>query len=500
MTFDPYKLIKYHLYLLQLENYELFRFFKLLLKKGWFPPLKQRKNLVWTKKSIALFVIAEVLTLMAGVVFYHQNFYLPFAYAWQRFLGFLVVVYILDFFTPITLTIALYLLLPFDLVAKWILVFRAKNKIKTLSNLKIVAVAGSYGKTTMKEVLGKVLSIKYKVLSTPDSINTPVGIARWILEKVDSSVEILVVEMGEHYRGDVEELCKIAKPEAVVITGINEAHLERMKSLNTIVATIFEAVSASKPKALILLNADDKNVLGNYKDYVWPDHRLQEYKVESIKYKVFNTEKLCWEAKFDDIGATEVWLLGEYVLADVDAAIKIAKNFGVSNDDIKKGIAKILPVEHRLQPIRSANDILVIDDSYNGNPDGVTEAIKVLSRFTNRRKIYITPGLVEMGKASEEIHKKIGQQLVGVVDIVILIKNSVTPWIAEGIKSTVIARSAEGAAILHQEKIASDALAMIGTPSTIWFDTVQEAHASLDKILKPGDVVLFQNDWGDSYL
>jgi hypothetical protein len=156
MTFDPYKLIKYHLYLLQLENYELFRFFKLLLKKGWFPPLKQRKNLVWTKKSIALFVIAEVLTLMAGVVFYHQNFYLPFAYAWQRFLGFLVVVYILDFFTPITLTIALYLLLPFDLVAKWILVFRAKNKIKTLSNLKIVAVAGSYGKTTMKEVLGKV--------------------------------------------------------------------------------------------------------------------------------------------------------------------------------------------------------------------------------------------------------------------------------------------------------------------------------------------------------
>ena len=473
MTFDPYKLIKYHLYLLQLENYELVRFWKLLFKRGWFPSGQQRKTLVWTSKVKAIFIICEALILLTAFFLYSKGFYAPFAYFWQRALGFLAKVYILDFFTPIFLSLSTIILWPFDFCVKKALVVKARAKIKSFQNLKIIGIAGSYGKTTMKEVLKEVLGSRFKVQATPESVNTPVGIARWILKELSADDEVLVVEMGEHYVGDVKELCSITRPDVVVITGVNESHLERMKSLDRVISTVFEAVSASKPKSLMVLNGNDNNVVSHYKEFVWPDHRVTEYKVESAKSKAFDEGKLSWKAEFEKIGELEVGLLGEYALGDVDAAIKISLDLNMNPEEIRKGILKIKPVEHRLQPIKSASNILVIDDSYNGNPDGVREAIKVLSQFKNRRKLFITPGLVEMGKASADIHRAIGRQLAAIVDVVILIKNSVTPWIAEGIK--------------NENKI-------------IWFNTTQEAHASLGKILQANDVIVFQNDWGDNYV
>lgn len=479
MTFDPYKLIKYHLYLLQIESYELGRFWKLLFKRGWFPQKGQRKNLVWTPKAALLFALAEILIFLLAAILFFRHFSLPFTFWWQQVLGFLVVVYILDFFTPVVLTIAAIILWPLDWFVKKLVVSRAKAKIRAHGGLKVIGIAGSYGKTTMKEVLGEVLSAKFKVLRTPESVNTPVGVARWVLKQLDHSVQIIIVEMGEHYKGDVKELCGIARPDISVVTGINESHLERMKTLDNVVATIFEIVSCSKPKSLVMLNADDEHVVKHYKEFVWPDHKIAQFSISNFQFHKFNTEKLVWEAEAEDVGKVDINLLGEYALGDVDAAVKIGQSLGMSAEDIKKGIANIKPIEHRLQPVKGSVDVLIIDDAYNGNPAGVAEAIKVLSRFTNRRKIYISPGLVEMGKATAEVHRAIGKQLAEVADVVILIKNSVTPFIAEGI----------GYRVGGKEK-----------PEVIWFNTAQEAHSSFVKIIRPGDVVVFQNDWGDNYL
>jgi len=523
------KFIRYQLYLLQLENYELGRYWKLLIKKGIFPKKSQplRKELVWTAKARALMLMAVALhglfVILAGLSALSfkpglDNFFTAVIFAVLILLPFYFVFF----------SLALLVLKPLDSLAKNQLIRKARAKIERLEQpmnrhttggqtdakgLKIIGVAGSYGKTTMKEVLRQVLSIKYKVLSTPESVNTPVGIARWILNKVTDETQILVVEMGEHYENDIKDICEIAKPDIAVVTGINESHLERMKKMDTVIATVFEIVSNSKPGALVVLNADDRNVMENYKKFVWPDHKVIEYKVSSIKYKVFDIEKLCWSFEVDDIGKVDVNLLGEYALGDVDAAVKIGQSLAMSNEQIIAGIKNIKPVEHRLQPIvNSATGVLVIDDSYNGNSDGVAEAIKVLSRFKNRRKIYITPGLVEIGKSSADIHRGIGKLLAGVADVVILIKNSVTPWIVEGLSSSgVILRpqcnseaeesQTNGKEILRR----SDALtaqddAVSKKPQIIWFNSALEAHAGLKDILKPGDVILFQNDWGDQYL
>jgi len=289
------------------------------------------------------------------------------------------------------------------------------------------------------------------------------------------------VEMGEHYRGDVRELCNIVQPDYAVVTGINEAHLERMKTMENLTATIFEIVSAAKPGAMVVLNGDDKKVMENYKKFALPDQTIKIFKVDDAIARNFKEEKLIWEGGIEGLGKIEINLLGEYALGMVSVAIKIARSLGMGSEDIKKGIAKIKPVEHRLQPLQSSGGILVIDDSYNGNSDGAEEAIKVLSRFEGRRKLYITPGLVEMGKSAEDIHRKIGTLLAATADVVILVKNSMTAYIEDGIK-------------LANKQIGKSAVEII------WFNTAPEAHHGLKEILKSGDVILFQNDWGDNYV
>jgi UDP-N-acetylmuramoyl-tripeptide--D-alanyl-D-alanine ligase len=403
----------------------------------------------------------------------------------------------LAFFLPLTIycllfVISLLFLWPLDLFVKFLIVRRAKLKIQKFQNLKItiIGIAGSYGKTTMKEMLKQVLGSRLQVSATPESVNTPVGISRWILKNIDSSVQVLIVEMGEHYKGDVEEICNITRPDISVVTGINEAHLERMGNLENTIDTIFEIVSGLKEKGLAVLNGDDANIISNYKKYIWPDQKVARYQVSGISYTKFNIEKLGWDLEVEGLGSVFINLLGEYAFGNVDAVVKIARELGMKNEEIKKGLEKIKPVSHRLEPITSTNGILIIDDAYNGNSKGVSEAIKVLSRFENRRKVFITPGLVETGKAVAEVHRDIGKQLATVADVVILIKNSVTPYIELGIKNYELRMEQDSKLKATSYKL----------PAIVWFDTAKEAHESLKNILQPNDVVLFQNDWGDQYV
>jgi UDP-N-acetylmuramoyl-tripeptide--D-alanyl-D-alanine ligase len=155
----------------------------------------------------------------------------------------------------------------------------------------------------------------------------------------------------------------------------------------------------------------------------------------------------------------------------------IAEHLGMSRAEITHGIAMARPISHRLEPFPARDGVLVIDDSYNGNPDGAREAIRTLSRFKNRRTLYVTPGLVEMGPKNTEIHRMLGIELASVADIVILIKNSATYFIAEGLKS-----------------------AGFKSQNIMFFENAHAAHNALPAILKPGDIVLFQNDWPDNYL
>jgi UDP-N-acetylmuramoyl-tripeptide--D-alanyl-D-alanine ligase len=424
---NPFSILKYQIYLLQLENYELGRFWKLLHKKGYLKssgPL--RKQLVWTSKAKLIFMVALLVWAALSIIFINLNLYLAIVLAILMLLIF-----------PVFYTLALVILWPIDFVAKQIVINKAKRLIRQKPALKIIGIAGSYGKTTMKTTLETVLSQKFNVLATPESINTPLGIAGWLLKNFKNSTEILIIEMGEHYKGDVKYLCQMLPPDLAIITGISEAHFERLGSLENTAATIFELAQNSRTETVLYLNSDDQNVMNFYDKYA-NDKKVEFYsKINPlIKNKSFDQERPAWLADIVGIGEIEIPFLADYIFADIQATILIAELLGLSHADIKKGLYEIRPVEHRLQPISGEGNVLVIDDSYNSNPAGVEEAIKVLGRFEGRRKLYITPGIVETGASNKRVHVEIGCKLAGVADIAILIRNSATPFIAEGLKES----------------------------------------------------------------
>ncbi|MDD5146797.1 MAG: UDP-N-acetylmuramoyl-tripeptide--D-alanyl-D-alanine ligase [Candidatus Pacebacteria bacterium] len=466
-------IIKYQLYLLQLEEYEIPRYWRLLLKKGYFMPKQPLRNvLVWTLKARLIFALTLLVYGLAFVLLALESG-VYFALAWLV-VGPLVL--------PILYTFSLILLRPLEFLVKRVIISKAKNIVKS-SNVKIIGIAGSYGKTTMKNVLTSILSAKLKAQATPKSVNTPVGIAQWLIKSCQEKPEVLIIEMGEHYRGDIKNLCSITPPDIAILCGINEAHLERLKNIENSIATIFEIVEGSKEDALLILSADDQHIRENYQKYV-NNKNVSFYSYLNnplanlqIKERRFDVEGLFWSFTIEGLGEMRTRILGEYILGDIIASVTVAQSLGLSPEEIRKGINKIEPIEHRLQPVKSQGGILVIDDSYNGNPKGAHEAIGLLSRFQHRRKIFLTPGLVETGPKMKEIHKIIGRELAGVANLVILIKNSVTPHIAKGL--------VDGG--FDESKI-------------VWFNTAQEAHNKLGNILKPNDVILFQNDWGDQYL
>lgn len=478
--------IVYQLYLFQLENYELPRYFSLLKRKGIFPPPKLRGKIKWTGKARLLLAIAIVIhaLLTAAAAALAYEYYFDF---WVTTLTFLFFAVFFLFFYFLFFAAASSILAPFQAVLAMRIINRARARLESFPEVKVIGIAGSYGKTGMKQALKSVLSEKFKVAATPESVNTPLGIARYANSHVDESTQAFIVEMGEHYQGDVSELCDITSPDIGIIAGINESHQERLGHLSRAVETVFELAAGLKKGGLLVANADDANVKVNYrksapglepKFYSSYGDDLCGYQVKDYRFDpetLINSFSI-WEngAKLADF---KTRILGEYCKGVAVAALIVGRRLGMSPQEVARGFAELKPTPHRLEPVPNSNGLVIIDDSYNGNPDGVREAISLLSKFEGKRKVYLTPGLVEMGASTQKVHERIGRQLAKVADLVLLVKNSVTPHIEEGLKSAGFA----------DERI-------------IKYADVDEAHGSLDKILKPGDVVMFQNDWGDQYL
>ena len=464
----------YPLYFLQLENYQLKRFYRVYFKKA-FALEKPRQKLVLTLKIKVLILVSAIIILLTGALFTCK-----FSVCWG-----IAVSCILALCFPFILGLSVIILLPLDVLIKKLNIFQAQQKIKKLKNLKIIGITGSYGKTSFKEILAAILGVKYKVVYTPENKNTPLGISQVILKNLKPETEIFVAEMSAWQKGDIKTLCQIAPPDIAVLTGINESHLERFKTIENTISTKFEIVKYSKENSLVVLNADNDYIIKNYKKYVGnkrviffskENENFLNYKIKEI---TFNENTLKQNFILELEGKTyqfEIPFLGEYAVAMTIGAILISKYLNLNETEIKIGLSLLKPIKHRLQPTLRG-DILIIDDSYNGNLNGVKEAIKVLSRFKNRRKIYVTPGLVETGSRNYEIHREIGKLLAPVADLVILIKNSVTNFIVEGLKENGF----------NPEKI-------------IIYNTPFELEKNIKKIIKANDVVLFQNDWPDNYL
>jgi len=452
-------LIKNLLYILQSDNYEIDRFLKYVYTHFKWWQLQQRQKLTWTKKSISIYIVSISIYLLILLALFFSI----------KFWSILFLIILLPFL-PLIIVVSLLLLTPLDYYFKKQIVDRAKGVING-SKAVAIGITGSYGKTSTKEILAKILEEKYSVVKTPGNINTDIGISEFIIKSKDAirDAQILIVEMGAYKRGEIKKICNIVKPAYSILTGINESHLEKFGSLKNTIAAKFEL--PENTKNLSVINLEDKNIADNY----------QQFKIRNL-ITADNTRisNVVFKDNFAGINFTidrdefSTKLLGAHNATLILMCIEIAKLLNVDSVKIKEGVDKIKPFEHRLEPIYNSNtNVWVLDDSYNGNFNGITSGLEVLNRAVGR-KVVLTPGLVEQGNAVEAIHKKIGELYSKNVDLVLLVKNNVTQYIATSLKENNFLNF----------KI---------------YDSTQEAHADLANVLKPGDTIIFQNDWPDNY-
>lgn len=313
----------------------------------------------------------------------------------------------------------------------------AKNIIKEHKDLKIIGITGSYGKTSTKNIIYEVLKEKYNTVMTPKSYNTTLGVTKTIRDEIKPYTEVFICEMGASRLGDIDKICRIVKPDISVITSIGMQHLATFKRIENIIKEKFNIVKMAKENAIAVLNMDNDYIKNNYFNYI-NDREVIKYSIKE-NYENYAKNIVMNEngSKFDvvingEVLNIETKLLGKHNIYNILCVIIISKKLGMENDEIKKAVKKVKQVEHRLE-LKYINNILVLDDSFNSNPEGSSRAIECLIMFKDRYRVLVTPGMVELGKEEKILNKKLGNFATS-CDFVILEKSNVSEYVKEGME------------------------------------------------------------------
>jgi UDP-N-acetylmuramoyl-tripeptide--D-alanyl-D-alanine ligase len=281
----------------------------------------------------------------------------------------------------------------------------AKKKLKSMDKLQIVAITGSYGKTSIKNFVAEILSKKYRVYATPRSVNTIGGIVKDVNESLPNDTEIYVCEAGARESGDIYEITTFLEPQNVVVGRVGLAHVEYFKTLQNIIATKLEIMHSPRlERAFIHTSVTDE-----------PHDKVTFFgnEIQNINATLDGTD---FELNLDgNILSLHTNVLGSFQTMNISVAVQIAKNFGMSDKEIQSAVNQLTPVTHRLQMIKAGGKI-ILDDGYNGNIDGMLEAVRLCS-LHHGRKVIVTPGLVE---SSDELNLKLIEAINSVFDIAIV--------------------------------------------------------------------------------
>lgn len=387
------------------------------------PPRKAKKPLVYTKRVIRLlltnFSIAIVFTVCVNLFIDNTKIQL-------------ISQLLFCTFAPFILLLANLINKPIESAINNYYINDAKKIIKSHKSLITIGVTGSYGKTSVKFMLGTLLGAKYNVLVTPESFNTPLGITKTIRSSLRPTHDIFVCEMGAKNVGDIKEICDIVNPDHGIITSIGPQHLESFKSLENVVKTKFELADSLGKSGMLFLNGEDENIKANPHPHPSITYGLSpnnDYYASDIQVSSKGTSFLVHhnneQVTFNTI------LLGQHNVINILGAIAVCCELGIELNKLPALTKKIQPVEHRLQLSHRGNTT-IIDDAYNSNPSGVKAAINVLSLFDGY-KVVITPGMIELGSAQEKENYKFGAIMADVCDFVVLVGQKQTEPIFKGL-------------------------------------------------------------------
>lgn len=398
---------------------------------------KNKMKLKYTKRVIRhMFLYINILLLTITCILLTKTYILP-----------IVIVVNLLIFIFVT-----FIIIPLEKIIYCHYINKAKKILTSNKNLKVIAVTGSYGKTSVKNILYELLSQKYNVCVSPASYNTPMGISKTIIENLKPYHNVLILEFGAKKIGEIEYLCKCFPVQYGIITSVGPQHLQTFGSIENITKTKMELYEYIKLKHNIVCNLSNEYI----HDYLKNEHSrvcgvmgedvsLNEcescsrlFCVSNIRAdeerSTFTLSKLDNNFSIVEEEVFETKLLGVHNVINVVLSIAMSKNFGLTYGQIKAGLSNVVATDHRLQ-LKKVADYLVIDNAYNSNPVSFRCAVDALCLFENVRKIVITPGVVEQGENSYKENYRLGQYMASRVDCVYVVNKVNRKALCDGIMS-----------------------------------------------------------------
>lgn len=365
---------------------------------------------------------------------------------------------------PVIIDASLALLGPIERILgdKWVDLARSRL---AASGARVVAITGSYGKTTTKGYLGHLLSGRFRTMVAPASFNNRMGLARAINEHLAPGVEVFVAEMGTYGPGEIADLCSFIPPEIGVITAIGPVHLERFGSAEAIVAAKREILAQTR---VAVINVDDE-LLAKV-----ADEEARQRKV--VRVSAFDTTAdVSVVGHTIRIGPTEYGPVGpEVFAANLACAVGAAIELGLPPHEVVRRLDDLPVAPHRRQIATSEGGVVIIDDTYNSNPAGAAAALaRLLAVPGNGRKAVVTPGMVELGHRQDEENQRFARLAASqVTDLVVVGRTN---------RSALLRGAATGKATVTVAASRAEAVNWV------------RSH------LGPGDAVLYENDLPDHY-
>lgn len=342
---------------------------------------------------------------------------------------------------------------------------------RNLYNIPVIAITGSVGKTSTKDIIASVISKKYKTLKTIGNNNNNIGLPFTILKLKDE--EALVLEMGMNHFGEIRLLSNIAKPDICVITNIGTSHIGNLGSRQNILKAKLEILEGNKNAYVVINNDNDllhewyeKNK-NNNKIYTYGIKNKSDFNAKNLKLEEESSNFIC-ETKEEQMNV-ELLVAGEHFVSNALSAIAVAKILNIETNKILEGIKEFELTKKRMDIANLKNGIKIINDAYNASFESMQASLKTLSKYEGTTKIAVLGDMFELGDFSKELHQKVGKEVC---------KNNIDILICSGENSKYIIESAKKNG-MKEENI-------------YYFENKDKIVEKLKDIIKPNTVILFK--------
>ena len=343
---------------------------------------------------------------------------------------------------------------------------------RSLYNIPVIAVTGSVGKTSTKDLIASVLSEKYKVLKTKENFNNHIGLPLTVLSLKDE--EIMVLEMGMNKFGEIDKLTKIAKPTIGIITNIGTAHIGNLGSRENILKAKLEILNGMNSESVLFLN-NDNDILNKYMNDIkgkinvktFGIQNKSDYMASIIECDAFSSSFLINDKFYSLNVGTEAFIYNSLI------SYAIGKYLNLSDDEIKKGLEDFKLSSNRLNKLINKRGTTIINDTYNASYDSVINSIDLINKTNYKRKIFVFGDILELGTYNESIHRNIGKYLsTSSINKIILV--------GDNVKYT------------YEELINDN----FNKDNIYIFDKENETYELLDKLLTNEDIILIKGSHG----